>query len=59
MKIIAHSQIPTDYTYSHLGYISAQAYNNFITKTIPRIVIGVLVFIAAVITIFKIRKRRK
>ena len=59
MKIIVHSQVPKDYTYSHLGYISAAAYNEFITVTIPRILIGIVVIIALMTSVFKIRKNSK
>jgi heme/copper-type cytochrome/quinol oxidase subunit 2 len=58
MKVIAHSQVPKDHTYSHLGYTSAAAYNEFITVTIPRILIGIVVIIALVTSIFKIRKNK-
>jgi hypothetical protein len=57
MKIIAHSQVPKDYTYSHLGYVSAAGYNRFVSQTLPRIIIGALVVGAAVIVLFKFRKR--
>jgi predicted acylesterase/phospholipase RssA len=61
MKLIAHSEVPKDPGYFHLGYISAAAYNKSI-DIIGSVVFAVLsigAIAAAIYAVIKLKYKRK